>query len=109
MMTDRPARHYGLRDRGRVAQNYWADLVVFDPELIGSNATESIRDLPGGGERLSATARGVRRVLVRGRPVVIEGLLTSERPGQVLRSGRDTETVTLAEARQSHSGHRASR
>ncbi len=108
MMTDRPARHYGLRDRGRVAQDFWADLVVFDPELVGSNATEAIHDLPGGGERLSATARGIQRVLVRGRPVVIEGSMTTERTGRVLRSGRDTDTVTLADAIRSTSGHGAS-
>ncbi len=97
MMTDRPARHYGLRDRGRVADGYWADLVVFDPDRIGSNATEMIDDLPGGGERLSATARGIRRVLVRGSAVVVDGTLTASRPGRVLRSGRDTDTVTLAD------------
>ena len=100
MMTDRPARHYGLRDRGRVAEGYWADLVVFEPDLVGSNATEVVHDLPGGGERLSATAKGIQRVLVQGRPVVLEGAITAERPGQVLRSGHDTETVTLADTTQ---------
>ena len=50
MMTDRPARHYGLRDRGRVATGYWADLVVFDPDLIGSNADRD-GERPTGGRR----------------------------------------------------------
>jgi N-acyl-D-aspartate/D-glutamate deacylase len=103
MMTDRPARHYGLRDRGRVAPGYWADLVVFDPDLIGTNPTEVMNDLPGGGERLSATARGIERVFVGGRPVVVEGSMTEERPGRVLRSGQDTKTVTLADITMSRS------
>ena len=40
MMTDRPARHYGLAHRGRVAPGWFADLVVFDPEEVGSGPTE---------------------------------------------------------------------
>ena len=99
MMTDRPARHYGLTARGRVAMGYHADLVVFDPARIGSNPAELLGDLPGGGDRLSATARGISRVLVAGNEVVEYGAMTAARPGTVLRSGRDTETVSLAHVR----------
>ena len=99
MMTDRPARFYGLRDRGRIAVGYHADVVVFDPARVAS--------WPGGPGRRSArwgrAARrrvgGVVHVLVAGREVVSDGRVTGERPGRVLRSGRDTETVTLADAR----------
>ncbi len=101
MMTDRPARHYGLRHRGRVAPGWWADLVVFDPELVGTRATELRHDLPGGGERLFAGADGILQVLVGGRPVVVDGELTDDRPGRVLRSGADTDTVSLAALRRS--------
>jgi N-acyl-D-aspartate/D-glutamate deacylase len=97
MMTDRPARHYGLRHRGRVVDGWLADLVVFDPETVGSGPPEVRRDLPGGGERLFAESRGVEHVFVGGREVVTGGVLTDERPGTVLRSGRDTESVTLAD------------
>jgi N-acyl-D-aspartate/D-glutamate deacylase len=96
MMTDRPARHYGLRERGRVAEGWHADLVVFDPAVVATNPAVIRRDLPGGGERLYADARGVDHVFVNGREVVTAGVPTGDRPGTVLRSGRDTETVSLA-------------
>jgi N-acyl-D-aspartate/D-glutamate deacylase len=101
MMTDRPARHYGLRHRGRVAEGWFADLVVFDPDEIATRATEVLHDLPGGGERLSAAARGISHVFVGGREVVDSGTVTTERPGRVLRSGRDTDTITLADVKRS--------
>ncbi len=95
MMTDRPARHYGLRQRGRVAPEWHADLVVFDPTVVGSRPATILKDLPGGGERLYATAGGVAHVFVAGREVVAHGQITESRPGTVLRSGRDTDTVSL--------------
>jgi len=101
MMTDRPARHYGLRQRGRLAEGWVADLVVFDAETVGSNPATLVRDLPGGGERLYASSRGVEHVLVGGQEVVSAGSFTDARPGRVLRSGRDTETVSLADVRRS--------
>jgi N-acyl-D-aspartate/D-glutamate deacylase len=99
MMTDRPARHYGLRDRGRVAEGWVADLVVFDPATVASKPSEVRTDLPGGGERLYAEAVGIEHVLVSGVEVVAGGACTDARPGVLLRSGRDTETVTLADVR----------
>jgi N-acyl-D-aspartate/D-glutamate deacylase len=97
MMTDRPARHYGLRDRGRVAEGWHADLVVFDPARVGSLPVTVESDLPGGGERLVAGSTGIDHVFVAGREVVTDGQVTSERPGRVLRSGVDTDTVRLAD------------
>jgi N-acyl-D-aspartate/D-glutamate deacylase len=96
MMTDRPARHYGLRERGRLAEGWHADLVVFDPATVGSEPARLVADLPGGGERLTAGSRGVLGVYVAGEEVVRNGTVTGRRPGRVLRSGADTETVSLA-------------
>jgi N-acyl-D-aspartate/D-glutamate deacylase len=99
MMTDRPARHYGLSGRGRVVEGWHADLVVFDPTTVASRPAELCRDLPGGGERLYATSAGMAHVFVNGDEVVSDGTLTAARSGTVLHSGRDTETVSLAAAR----------
>ncbi len=101
MMTDRPARHYGLSERGRVEPGWYADLVVFDPDQVASGPTEVLRDLPGGGERLCAASRGISHVLVAGREVIADGTDSGDRPGRVLRSGHDTHTVTLADVRRS--------
>jgi dihydroorotase/N-acyl-D-amino-acid deacylase len=45
-ITDAPAQRFGLRDRGRIAPGYAADLVLFDPERIGSPATYETPDVP---------------------------------------------------------------
>jgi N-acyl-D-aspartate/D-glutamate deacylase len=99
MMSDRPARHYGLRQRGRIAPGWHADLCVFDPAEVGSRPAELVRDLPGGGERLSARSLGIEHVFVGGCEVVAGGAVTDQRPGRVLRSGLDTDTVSLADVR----------
>lgn len=96
-LTDVPARLYGLTGRGRVAIGAAADLVLFDPEAIGSEKAGTRFDLPGGGARLYADAIGIDRVLVGGSEIVIEGRLTGAMPGTVLRSGVHTKTVSVSD------------
>lgn len=93
MITDDPARLMGLRDRGRLAEGWIADVVVFDPATIGSAAATLVEDLPGGTARLTAAAQGVVHVFVNGVETVRDNAATGATPGTVLRSGRDTETV----------------
>jgi N-acyl-D-aspartate/D-glutamate deacylase len=90
LMTDVPARLFGLRGRGRLAPGYQADIVLFDPETVGSGPAYARHDLPGGSKRLVADPTGVARVLVNGRDVMVDGAPTGDLPGVVLRSGRDT-------------------
>jgi N-acyl-D-aspartate/D-glutamate deacylase len=93
LLTDVPARLYGLVDRGRVAEGWWADLVVFDPGTVGPGGLHTRHDLPAEAPRLFAGADGIEHVLVNGTEVVTGGTLTGAVPGRVLRSGTDTVTV----------------
>jgi N-acyl-D-aspartate/D-glutamate deacylase len=93
LMTDAPARLFGLRDRGRITTGALADLVVFDPATVGAEHATLVPDLPGGAARLTAEPRGVVRVLVNGVETVVDGKETGALPGALLRSGRDTTTV----------------
>ncbi|HEY3833670.1 MAG TPA: amidohydrolase family protein [Acidimicrobiia bacterium] len=95
LMTERPARLLGLRERGRIAAGFVADLVVFDPDRVASKPAQLLHDMPAGAERLHAAAIGVERVIVGGRDVCVGGAFTGDRAGQLLRSGRDTDTVTV--------------
>jgi N-acyl-D-amino-acid deacylase len=75
-MTSAPAARLGLRDRGVLRDGALADVVVFDPGTVRSNATyEEPRRFP----------TGIEHVLVNGAPVVRDGSHTGATPGRVLR------------------------
>ncbi|MGW5130462.1 N-acyl-D-amino-acid deacylase family protein [Streptomyces sp. NPDC004135] len=93
MLTDDPARLFGLRERGRIREGWHADLVLFDPERIDAGPATLVHDLPGDSPRLDSRALGVRAVWVNGVEAIRDDVVTGAVPGQVLRSGRDTETV----------------
>jgi N-acyl-D-aspartate/D-glutamate deacylase len=95
-ITAVPAALYGLRGRGTIADGAHADLVLFDPATIGPGPVRTRADLPGGASRLYAEADGISRVLVGGTDVIVDGAATNALPGSVIRSGRDTDTVTAS-------------
>ncbi|GGP00139.1 N-acyl-D-amino-acid deacylase family protein [Wenjunlia tyrosinilytica] len=96
MLTDDPARLFGLRGRGRIAEGYHADLVLFDPERVDAGPATLVHDLPGESPRLDARAEGIVSVRVNGTETIREDRITGAVPGTVLRSGRDTRTVATA-------------
>jgi len=90
-LTGRPADLMGIRDRGRLAVGRPADVVVFDPDTVGTSVPRRVADLPGGAERLVTDAYGVDVVIVNG-CVVRRGAIDSlgpddELPGVLLRGG----------------------
>jgi N-acyl-D-aspartate/D-glutamate deacylase len=93
LLTDVPARLYGLKHRGRVAEGWWADLVIFDPATVGHGPDRTRDDMPGGASRLYAEGTGIEHVVVNGSELVRHGTFTGALAGQLLRSGRDTDTV----------------
>ena len=94
LMTSAPASLFGLRDRGTLAVGQYADVLVFDPATVDSDPAALVTDLPGNSARLTAGSQGVALVLVNGVTIIADGRPTGATPGTVLRSGRDTVTVT---------------
>ncbi|MCB0992901.1 MAG: amidohydrolase family protein, partial [Acidimicrobiales bacterium] len=90
LLTAVPADLYGLKDRGRLVEGAYADLVVFDEHTISSNPMEMRADLPAGAARLYAEANGIDLVMCNGVEIVSHGEFTDARPGAVLRSGVHT-------------------
>ena len=75
-MTSLPADIVGIRDRGRIANGFPADLVLFDAEDVTDHATL---------EKPRARATGVRATFVNGQPVIRDGRFTGALPGRMLR------------------------
>ena len=93
LMTDTPARLFGLRGRGRLVPGYAADVVLVDPTTVDSAPPRFVTDLPGGSGRLLADAIGIPHLFVNGVAIIDDGTPTGATPGVVMRSGRDTDTV----------------
>ncbi len=93
MITGDPAALFGLKDRGRLAEGYWADITVFNPETVTADDVTMVNDLPGGTGRLTGGSQGVVRVLVNGVEIVRDGTASGALPGTLMRAGRDTVSV----------------
>jgi N-acyl-D-amino-acid deacylase len=71
-----PAENLKIRERGRLQEGYFADVVVFDPARIQDHATF---------EKPHQYSTGVRHVFVNGIQVLKDGEHTGATPGRVVR------------------------
>ena len=95
LMTQVQAELYGLKERGVLREGWHADVIVIDPETVGTDEVTMRFDPPVDEGRLYAGSTGIDPVLVNGTPIVADGALTDARGGTLLRSGRDTATPAL--------------
>jgi N-acyl-D-amino-acid deacylase len=75
-LTTLPAENLGVEDRGRLAEGFYADVVIFDPATVQDHATF---------EKPHQYATGVRHVFVNGTQVLKDGEHTGATPGRVVR------------------------
>ncbi|MBI9075275.1 MAG: amidohydrolase family protein [Desulfatibacillum sp.] len=75
--TELPASQIKIPNRGNIARGYWADMVLFDPETIGSNSTA---------QDPAHFPKGIQKVFINGRMVVDgENFMPDPMPGQMIR------------------------
>lgn len=74
-MTGKPAQHFNLEKRGVLKKGNWADVVVFDPEMISDKATA---DNP------FQYSEGIEWLLVNGVIVLQKGSYNGRRMGRVI-------------------------
>jgi N-acyl-D-aspartate/D-glutamate deacylase len=82
-MTSAPARRMDLKARGIIAENFYADLVIFDPKTVRDNATED--EFLAGERYANPYPDGIKYVVINGKVVLENGSHTGERAGVVLR------------------------
>lgn len=78
--TALPAAQLGIKKRGEIKEQNFADLVLFDLDVIGSNSTfENPDNFPS----------GIEKVLINGKIIVDEnGYHPKPRPGMLIRKGQ---------------------
>jgi len=75
-LTLLPAETLSIRERGRLAPGYFADITIFDPATINDHATFADPH---------HYSTGVKHVLVNGVPIVTDGEHTGATPGRAVR------------------------
>lgn len=84
LMTIVPALVCGIAERGLLSPGWRADMMIFDPDGLEVECgldTDQVTGVP----RFRAVSKGFRATIVNGVPVVENGEVSGERPGQVVR------------------------
>ncbi len=86
-LTGHPHQAFRIADRGLVKEGFFADLVAFDPAVIGTTPVERVSDQPGGTDRLVVGSTGVEHMWVNGVATRAHGEdIADVSPGRLLRS-----------------------
>ncbi len=88
MLTSDTADFLGLSDRGRIKEGLRADINIIDHDGLTLGVPEMVKDLPAGGQRLLQPVSGYKATFVAGEQVIANDVVTSARPGRLVRSGR---------------------
>ncbi|MBI4850151.1 MAG: D-aminoacylase [Nitrospirae bacterium] len=75
-MTGLPAKTFRIENRGVIAKDHFADIVVFDPDKVNDTAEFN---------NPFQKPEGLHHVFVNGVPVYSEGRVTGNLPGRILR------------------------
>lgn len=75
-MTGLPAKIFRISQRGILEEGFFADLVVFDPDIVKDRA-----DFDGPFQK----PEGIYHVFVNGVPVLLDGEFTGALPGRILK------------------------
>ena len=76
-MTSQSAMNIGVTERGLIQVGYFADLVLFDPELVIDQSTPEAPHIP---------SLGIEKLWVNGELVFDDGKITGARPGKPIRN-----------------------
>jgi len=87
-LTSSTAEAVGLRDRGRLAPGYRADINLIDYDDLRLHAPRVVRDLPAGGRRIVQRADGYAATFVGGVATRHDGRPTGAYPGRLIRGAR---------------------
>jgi len=80
-MTSFPAQRLGIPDRGLLRDGFKADIVLFNPDTVKTNATK------GDPKHYPV---GIDYVIINGRVVIDQGENTGDLPGRALRRGQSS-------------------
>jgi len=93
-MTSFPAQKLGLWDRGLIREGMWADIVIFNPNIIKDKATNRfpykfpLENYP------HKYPKGIAYVIVNGEIIVERGRQKKRLPGRVLRHKPSTRILS---------------